>query len=106
MDDDEQELVVSGGIGLEPLQLQELGDLQIAAVGEPAILFAEPRRTARMRGLAGRGIGFLSEGYPSPLDGFLPDGLSSRSASAAAAARRVPSLAASSSTRTGSGDDT
>ena len=34
MDHDEQELVVDGGIGEELLEREELGELQVAAVGE------------------------------------------------------------------------
>jgi hypothetical protein len=46
MDGDEQELVVSGRIRKELLERQQVGDLQVAAVGQLAILLTEARRSA------------------------------------------------------------
>lgn len=49
VDRDEQELVVSRRVGLQLLQFEELGDLQVAAVGKPAILLTELRRLSLER---------------------------------------------------------
>jgi hypothetical protein len=39
MNDDEEQLVVGGGLGA--LQLEQLGERQVAAVAEPPAFFAE-----------------------------------------------------------------
>ena len=46
VDRDEQQLIVRGGIRFELLQLQDLGDLQVGAVGEDPVFLSETRRSA------------------------------------------------------------
>ena len=45
VNDDEKELVVSRRVGQQVLRGEDLGNLEVTAVGELAILFTEARRT-------------------------------------------------------------
>jgi hypothetical protein len=66
VDDDEQELIVGGGVREQALQRNQLGDPQICAVGELPIFLAEPRA---------RDILVADVAPPAKAKGSLPAGL-------------------------------